>query len=193
LALNLGITLWRINMGQGAVIMGDRNTLTHWLTYIDPVTRLLDFVVGMLIYRLPRRWGGTGLELASIGLLLGAMVAYPLAGLPDVWRMQLAYLPLMALVIWAFGQGGGGLTRALAGSRRLVLLGDASFALYLVHLPVLHAGLALQEWLDDAALPWLLWSALVSLLAIALSVAVFCWVETPLLARLRPLIAQAKL
>jgi len=104
---------------------------------------------------------------------------------PDSLRMQLAYLPLMALVIWAFGQGGGALSGALAGSATLVLLGDSSFALYLVHLPVVHGGLALQDWLDDRALPWLVWAGLVSLASVALSVAVFRWVETPLLKRLR--------
>lgn len=186
LALNAGVTAWRIGSGQGAILVGDRNTLTHWLTYIDPVARLLDFVVGMLLYRLRAlRAGGSGLEIGAVALLLGAMVAYPLLGVPDALRMQLAYLPLMALVIFAFGQGRGVLSRWLAGSATLVLLGDASFALYLVHLPVVHAGLAMQDWLDDAALPWLPWAALVTITAVALSVAVFRWAETPVLKRLR--------
>ena len=188
LALNITLVVWRMGVGQGAVIVDDRNTLTHWLTYIAPPARLLDFVVGMLVYRLPRLRGGTALELGVVALLLGAMVAYPLLGVPDVLRMQLAYLPLMALMIWAFGLGGGELSRGLAQSRTLVLLGDASFALYLVHLPIVHGGLAVQEWMNDRALPWLVWAGLVSLAAIALSVAVFLWVETPVLKRLRRVI-----
>jgi peptidoglycan/LPS O-acetylase OafA/YrhL len=187
LALNLATVLWRIDTGQGAIILNDRNTLTHWLTYINPLARSLDFITGMVIYHLPRRSKGTAPEIAATALLLGAMVAYPLLGLPDIWRMQLAYLPLMALVIWTFGQGAGALSRHLAASPRLVLLGDASFALYLVHLPVLHAGLALQDSLD---LPWLAWAGAVTLVAIALSVAVFVWVETPLLRRLRPIVSR---
>lgn len=185
LGANLAVVLWRITSGHGAILAGDAPTLTHWLTYISPVARLLDFMAGMLIYRLPRR-GGTGMEALALALLIAAMVAYPLLGLPDVWRMQLAYLPLMALMIWAFGAGQGGLSRWLARQGWLILLGDASFALYLVHLPVVHAGLAVQDWLGDSALPWLPWAGLVSLAVVALSVAVYRWVELPVMGRLRP-------
>ena len=145
LAVNLGVVVWRIASGHGAILAGDVPTLTHWLTYISPVARLLDFMAGMLVYRLPRR-GGTGAEWGAVVLLLAAMVAWPLLGVPDAWRMQLAYLPLMALFVWAFGAGAGGLSRWLAGQGWLILLGDASFALYLVHLPVVHGGLTLQDW-----------------------------------------------
>jgi peptidoglycan/LPS O-acetylase OafA/YrhL len=192
LALNLGVVAWRLGTGHGAVIEADRNTLTHWLTYIDPVARLLDFVVGMLVYRLPRHgwsgWRASGVEVGAVVVLLAAMVAYPLLGVADVWRMQLAYLPLMALVIWAFGQGGGALSTGLAGSKLLILLGDASFALYLVHLPILHGGLAVQDALGDAAIGWLPWAGMVTVLAVVASVAVFRWVEMPLMRALRPVI-----
>ncbi len=195
LLVNAGVVAWRIRIGQGAVIAGDTPTFTHWLSYIDPVARLLDFVVGMLVYRLPRHgWSGaraSGVEISAGALLIAAMVAYPLLGLADVWRMQLAYLPLMALVIWAFGQGGGVLSRWLAGCGTLVVLGDASFALYLVHLPVVHGGLWVQDWLDEAALPWLVWAAVVTAVAVALSAAVFVWVETPVLKRARRIIDGA--
>ena len=184
LAFNLAIVLWRIASGHAAISAGDEPTLTHWLTYISPVSRLLDFIVGMLVYRLPRR-GGTGAEIAACGLLIAAMLAYPLLGVGDVWRMQLAYLPLMALFIWIFGAGAGGLSGWLSRQRWLILLGDASFALYLVHLPVVHGGLAVQDWLGDHALPWLPWAGLVSLAAIALSVAVYRWAEVPVIGWLR--------
>jgi len=192
LALNVGVVAWRLSSGHGAVIVEDRNTLTHWLTYIDPVARLLDFVVGMLVYRLPRHgWTGvraSGVEVGAVALLIAAMVAYPLAGVPDALRMQLAYLPLMALVIWAFGQGGGALSDGLAGSKLLVLLGDASFALYLVHLPIVHGAIWMQDRLEDAAWGWLPWAGAVTVVAVAASVAVFRWVEVPVMRWLRPTI-----
>jgi peptidoglycan/LPS O-acetylase OafA/YrhL len=184
LALNLGVVIWRLSTGQGAVLDGDRNTLTHWLTYINPLARLLDFVVGMLVYHAPWR-GGTRRELGVVALLLLAMVAYPVLGLPDALRMQLAYLPIMALVIGIFGQGAGAVSRWLEECPKLVLLGDASFALYLVHLPILHGGLWVQEWLGDAALPWLGWSALVVLVSMGVSVLVYQRVEVPIARALR--------
>ncbi|HZU64273.1 MAG TPA: acyltransferase [Novosphingobium sp.] len=175
------VAAWRVAGGHGAILVDGRNTFTHWLTYIDPAARLLDFVWGMLLYRLPRKGGSTWLEALALALLFDAMASAQALGLAEAWRMQLAYLPYMALLIWTFAQGGGWFSRVLARTRWLVLLGDASFALYLVHLPVVHAGLWLQDRLDEAALPWLPWAAGVSMIAIALSVAVYRWVEVPLL------------
>lgn len=185
LAVNMGVVLWRIISGHAAISLNDTPTLTHWLTYISPVSRLLDFMVGMLIYRLPKR-GGATVEWLALALLLGAMVAYPLLGVPDVWRMQLAYLPLMALFIWAFGAGCGALSGWLSRQGWLVLLGDASFALYLVHLPVVHGGLAVQDWLGDGAMPWVPWAGVVACVAMGVSVAVHLWIEVPVIGWLRP-------
>ena len=196
---NLAMVLWLISHGQGAIthdVPEGESTLTrtHWLTYIAPLPRLLDFVVGMLVYRLPyhrlTRPGATALEAGAIALLLGAMVAYPLLMVPDIWRMQLAYLPLMALVIWSFGSGGGRLSDFLARSPTLVLLGDASFALYLIHLPIIHAALALRERYEDS-LPLLPLCGGTALVAIGLSVVVYRKVELPLLARSRRVIGRA--
>ena len=199
LLANTAMVVWLVSHGQGAVSQalpdGDEAmTRSHWLTYIAPLPRLLDFVVGMLVYRLPShrftRSGATALEAGAIILLLSAMVAYPLLGLPDVWRMQLAYLPLMALVIWSFAAGGGALAGFLARSTTLVLLGDASFALYLVHLPVIHAALALRDSLENG-LPLLPLAAAITLGAVGLSVLVYRLVEVPVLARSRRLINRA--
>jgi peptidoglycan/LPS O-acetylase OafA/YrhL len=41
LAVNLGVVLWRIASGHAAISLNDTPTLTHWLTYISPVSRLL--------------------------------------------------------------------------------------------------------------------------------------------------------
>ena len=201
---NLAMVLWLISHGQGAIthdVPDGESTLTrtHWLTYIAPLPRLLDFVVGMLVYRLPghrlARAAATLLEGAAIALLLGAMVAYPLLELPDAWRMQLAYLPFMALVIWSFGHsggafGGGALSGFLARTPTLVLLGDASFALYLIHLPIIHAALALRDHYEDS-LPLLPLCGVTALVAIGLSVVVYRKVELPLLARSRRMIGRA--
>ena len=104
--------------------------------------------------------------------------------------MQLAYLPLMALMIWVFGAGRGALSRYLAGSATLVLLGNASFALYLIHLPVIHAALALRDQFENG-LPLLPWAVVTSLVAIGLSVVVYRVMEVPLLARSRRMIGRA--
>ena len=204
LLANLTMVIWLVTHGQGSIthdVPDGESTLTrsHWLTYIAPLPRLLDFVVGMLVYRLPPagfggnplgRRAASVLEVGAIALLVAAMVAYPLLGLADVWRMQLAYLPVMALVIWSFGTGGGALSGFLARNATLVLLGDASFALYLIHLPIIHAALALREHYQDS-LPLLPLCGVTTLVAIGLSVLVYRAVEVPLLARTRRLIGRA--
>ena len=152
LLANTAMVLWLVTHGQGAISHdvpdGESSlTRTHWLTYIAPLPRLLDFVGGMLVYRAPKlrlgRRGASLLEAGAIALLLAAMVAYPLLGLADVWRMQLAYLPFMALMIWSFGTGGGALSGFLARNATLVLLGDA------VHATTPHlasgAGMAVES------------------------------------------------
>lgn len=170
--------------GHGAVWVAGVPTLTHWLTYVFPVTRLADFVVGMVIYHLPVRMvtpaRATVDEALSLALMLAAVVLFPALGVADAWRMQLAYLPMMALVIRTFARGGGALSRMLAGNRTLVLLGDASFALYLIHLPIIGRLFALWEVMET---PWpLLPTALaVTALCVALSVVIYLYVETPLL------------
>jgi peptidoglycan/LPS O-acetylase OafA/YrhL len=179
------LVLWRTRSGHGAIHAGEAMTRTHWLTYILPLTRLLDFTIGMVLYRLPRPgWTAaraTGMELAALAALLGAMLLFPAIGMAEAWRMQLAYLVPIALLIWSFGAGRGALSRQLARNTTLVLLGEASFALYLVHLPVIHGWIALDE---ARATPWpvLPLAGAMAGSAILLSVVVFVWVERPLLA-----------
>ena len=183
-----------IASGHGAISQGEGLTLTHWLTYILPVTRLLDFVLGMLLYRLPRpvmgRAAGTAIEIGTVGLVLGAMVGFFLLQVPEAVRLQLAYLPFMALMIWAFACGNGVLARGMGNSRFLVLLGDASFALYLIHLPLIRWLLPANDAADNP-LPVLVVCGLVTLAAVGLSIAVFRLVETPLLRWSRRVIDRA--
>ena len=194
LGLAVGVAGWRTAQGLGSIHAGDAMTLTHWLTYINPLTRLLDFTVGMLVYRLPRPMPGRGaasaLELAALAALLGALALFPALGMAEAWRMQLAYLAPIALLIWSFGLGRGALSQALANAGWLVLLGDASFALYLVHLPVIHGFLALDDARDT---PWpvLPLAGAMTLSAVALSVLVFKAIETPLLRGSRRAIRRA--
>lgn len=179
------VVLWRTRSGAGAIRAGEAMTATHWLTYILPLTRLLDFTIGILLHRLPRPgWTGrvaTALELAALAALVGALLLFPALGVADAWRMQLAYLGPIAALIWIFGHGQGRLSRQLARNGTLVLLGEASFALYLVHLPVIHAGIALDEARDVRWQVMPLAGAMAGS-AILLSLVVFLWVERPLLA-----------
>jgi len=170
--------------GRGAVAVGDAQTLTYWLIYILPVTRLTEFVIGMWIRGLSglwaRLWRPTVLEVGVVVLLAGAMVGCRLGGVPDAVRFQLAYMPFMALVLRVYAAGQGAVSRWLARRRWLVLLGDASFALYLIHLPVIQFVSQRWENMDDQP-PVLLVALGLVVGCVGLSVVVYRLVEVPLL------------
>ena len=163
----------------------------HWLTYINPAVRLLDFVVGMLLHRCPRprlsrRLWTAGEAAAALALVVAAYASTTL-DLPQVLRAQLLYLPLMALVIHVFAAGGGLLSAWLCDAR-LVLLGDASFALYMIHLPILNGTRALFEQLGEP-IPLVAYAAGAAGLSVGLSIVTFRFVERPIHTRLKRLVA----
>ena len=171
------------------------SAMAEWFFYLNPPTRLIDFMVGMLIYRAARagtfpRFSGTFMEVALALLIPSLMILLHQADLPMPFRWQLAYLPAMAALVLVFAQGGGAVSRALQ-RRWLVILGEASFALYLTHRPVI----TFAKQLGDRLLPgeWpVSWEVALALLlstgCIILSVLVFFWVDQPIQRRLRGLV-----
>lgn len=182
-----------IARGQGGWMAGGELQASHWLFYIHPLTRLLDFMVGVVLYRAcagaaagrPLRHA-TRHEAASLLLLLLAMAAFSSLHLPDVLRSQLLYLPFVAYVIAVYARGAGALSRRLA-SPTLVMLGEASFALYMIHRPIITVGYGVYR---DAGMPFspVLLAALLVIACVAASVVVYRYVEKPLHDWLRRLI-----
>lgn len=109
----------------------------HWVFYIFPGFRILEFMVGMVLHRV---WSAghrlpAALTPLAYVLLLAAMWAAP--GIPDPFRYSLFYLPFVMVFFFAHLTEATAFDRAYS-SRLLVLLGNASFAFYLVHQPILH-------------------------------------------------------
>jgi peptidoglycan/LPS O-acetylase OafA/YrhL len=108
------------------------NPGAHFLFYVFPPTRAFEFFLGIVMAKVPaeRRFGlaaeaGAGLfALASMGLYY--------LHLPGSFSASLIYLPSAWLLIFVFSRSDGALGRLLS-SPLLVLLGDASFALYMLH------------------------------------------------------------
>lgn len=115
---------------------GMEDPLSHWLFYILPATRLVEFVLGIAI-GLAFRNGNAGrvggaIELGVI-LLIGASLTIPyFLTIPAAFLFSLWFLPASAVTIIAFSRSDGPVSRLLS-QRWLVLFGEASFMLYMIH------------------------------------------------------------
>ncbi|HXP09269.1 MAG TPA: acyltransferase family protein, partial [Acidobacteriaceae bacterium] len=121
----------------------------------------------------------------SAGGLLGSVVLSPFLGVPAPYNNGLL-APIFAGFVWALSVIPTPLSRWLC-SRWLVALGNASYALYLIHMPLLSLFLHFR-WVTHAFYPVYL------ALCVGLSLLSFRYFETParlwLLERLQTRLAR---
>lgn len=148
--LDQRILQWLFGVGLTVIVAGACFAALHvngyspfidWLFYVFPVTRLFEFIAGILLYRawqagIGRSWATSASELLLVALVLTIMFSVEWFAVPVVFRYQLAFLPPMAALVLIFAYGGGALSHLLRNST-LQLLGEASFALYLIHRPMI--------------------------------------------------------
>lgn len=135
----------------GAILVGcmHMGTTDDVVFYVNPLFRLVDFMIGMGLYFLWSHsslskqhsdiytWKNTWLELGVLGLLVIAIwLSYDV---PQILRYAIYYWLPMALVILVFARrNGGGYVSKLMSWKPLVIAGEVSFGFYMIH------GLALQ-------------------------------------------------
>lgn len=157
---------------------------SNWLLYINPTFRFIDFLTGVLLYRLfvarPLEMSyraATVAEFVSIALVALSVIAAMVWAVPIQWRWDIYYIPSMATMIFVFAHQRG-LVSGLLNNRLLVLLGDSSFALYMVHQLVIGRWAANPETIlrlrDMARVTTILFLA-----AIVLSVVLHVCFEKP--------------
>lgn len=120
--------------------------------YVNPVCRLADFVVGMLVYKVykSRRgsmekrqmWHRNALEMLSLAVIIGTVFASEWLGakwqLAVIWWLPCA---MLILVFSWFDANGGTLTKILQ-TPWLMKLGSLSFTVYMIHQFVLRVMVA---------------------------------------------------
>jgi exopolysaccharide production protein ExoZ len=172
IAMLAGIVVLGFMFPQSAYFMGANPMLLQFAAGIG---------VGVLLQkqRLPSRaWG--------FGLLLAALLIWTLVqagGLfTELWRPLLWGVPAVLTVTGALAIEAGGSAAAPRGPlhRALMSLGDASYAIYLVHLPA-TAVLAHTLGYDK---PWL-FLPLAMAVSVLAGLASRAWIEKPLLTVLR--------
>ncbi|MGP8303204.1 acyltransferase family protein [Streptomyces inhibens] len=110
----------------------------YWFVYIVPVSRLPEFLLGMVISRVVALGKQPSLRPGTAALLLIPGYAVMVA-LPDAYGMVWPTAIPLALVVMA--SASADLTgRSWMGGRTMVRLGELSFAFYMVHLLVLRHG-----------------------------------------------------
>lgn len=155
----------------------------QYLAYVFPPARLVDFVSGILIYRLRKHQTlsaglATSLQIASLACLLGQIGVANKVSM--VLRSDIFYLPVMTFLVYAFSFENGWLGRRLA-IRPIVYLGEVSFSLYMVHQLVIRYGEYLMAKLTvpDTLLSGLVFSGIVVVVSLILSVLLYERVELP--------------
>jgi peptidoglycan/LPS O-acetylase OafA/YrhL len=120
---------------HGAATWGDEK-LVHFLVYIFPPSRIADFIGGIILYRIYKErtsvsaLSATTLQICSVILLVTFFVFKDYVS--QAARYDIYYFAPMCFLILSFAWQSGYLAR-LISSRMLVFLGEASFALYLIH------------------------------------------------------------
>jgi len=156
------------------------SSATHFLFYIAPPLRLLEFALGVGLATTQRSAIGARHEVAALVIVALSFVIPA----PPAFKAALVFIPAGVALVYVFSQSQGPLARALS-SRALVLLGDASFALYMIHYPLRQYVLRWAGWSTGVAM-------LTALAAIALSVLMFRYFEKPMQRRLlRPPISSS--
>lgn len=159
--------------------------------YVLPPARFVDFFIGMLLgcafvrSNPGARWSvdGTTMEAAVLcALALGvALTAYA----PQSLQFNAAMMPFSAAVIVVFAYQRGAISRLLSHAV-FVRLGEASYAFYLLHRAIVQT---VQVGLHMSGIAGF-WLALA--VSVALSLAVFEYVETPLRRIIRDRLAPAE-
>lgn len=159
-------------------------SLGWWLGVVkyNPLVRLPEFVLGVIAGRLfllerggTRPWHAR-MEVAAAAGILAVLLAS--AWIPYALLHNGLLAPAFAVLVYALARGAGPVSRALS-TRPLVRLGEASFALYILHVPLL-AWIARGFRTAGVAQPAQpLHFAMLASLSIPLSLLVFAAVEEP--------------
>lgn len=134
-----------------------------WLFYINPITRILDFIIGIFLARLYFRFSTnnsksnilnastllfTAIEIGSLffsGLFVYIAIVFHVS---ELLRWDLFYIIPFSFLIFIFSLQQGLVSKILQ-TRSLVFLGNASFAIYMFHQIIIHYLLSVNHYLNN--------------------------------------------
>lgn len=111
----------------------------YWFVYFMPASRIGEFVMGILMAMIVQK--GRWIRLSRVHALLLLVVAYVLqVTLPDSYGLVAPVVLPLGLVVAAGAVADVAGKRSVFASKRMMWLGEISFAFYLVHILVFEYG-----------------------------------------------------
>lgn len=164
--------------------VADTAKYAGWTYYINPAFRVIDFIVGMLLFRIYdtgkhaiSEGKATILEVASLIILVAAMW-YGMRNIGMKYRYDIFYIIPMSLVVYVFAYGRGAISRAISW-KPIVFLGEASFSLYMIHQICIYVANKNFEYnLDSMRSTFLFMSATIAV-AVGISCLMYRFYERP--------------
>lgn len=177
------LVLWFVLSGKDGLPALDPASAHRWL-YRSPLTRLGDFLLGILAARLflqvggMRRVGRLAKRIAPLAALaILALMCWP-ALVGSAWSYDVAYaIPAVALIFCLAAAPSSWPGRGLS-LPIVVLLGEASYAFYLVHQPAI-AYLGAGQWVNGVSGSIVLLEAFNLGVIVALAIGLHLSVERP--------------
>jgi peptidoglycan/LPS O-acetylase OafA/YrhL len=127
--------------------------IQFWFLYVFPVTRMLEFVLGILLARIVMsgRWINVPVWAAWVALAIGCVAA---SRLPSLYRVVAVTIIPLGLLIPALGAAEVRGHRSYMSGRVMVWLGNISFAFYLIHGMVLDMVLQGVQYALGEGFKW---------------------------------------
>lgn len=190
----IGVALWRMSgkfVWPFAILIYAGTLLGRFISHANgstprqpynPLEHLYAFVLGICLAKLFVWIGAAAVRSQTLRrwapwLLMGSFAAFlaiPILDLPvpELLLKHGILMPLFALILLAFASGNVVIS-TLFSANWLVMLGEASFAVYLIHFPI---NSIMRYSIERYGMPvYLIYVAL----TIGLSVASLYWLETP--------------
>ena len=167
------IALWVLFWKDSTII----DPTTHWVFYINPFFRLLEFTLGIGIGlnfydRSSTRFTSFHEFTALIFALISFAAAYLLPPRAGVLLLGIWFVPSALLLVHVFARSDGILSRLLS-AKLWILLGESSFMLYMIHEPIIRYATILSKFFKID-------NFLLSGFAILISIAGFLLFEKPM-------------
>jgi peptidoglycan/LPS O-acetylase OafA/YrhL len=166
-----------------------------FFTY-NPLCHLPTFISGVALgyhYAQRSESRSAGTPLALVGLLATVMIAAVAQKLPFLFALEAAFLPAFGVLL--YGLALGRWPARLLAVRPLVILGEASYALYVLQFSIVFTlmwaenGFVAYDFMQygriHPSIPWPPFYLIAALTSIVISLAVWRYYETPLRRGLR--------